>query len=160
MCGCEIKASLVSELPSKDVLAFLDVDSLKIDEEKNKLSFLNNYKYDESIRRHIEEIFANAESFNIFEGKISTLVNWSTSSIEKLDYYYNRINELWVEPESRNKLRRALLAFGINGYPMPTGTANLTLCSATEWRELFENHGNQIIDFINYGNLDDLINNF
>ena len=151
---------IVKKLPSKDVLALLEVDSFEVDEEKNKLSFLNNYKFDESMRLHIEKLFANAESFKIYEGRISTLVNWSDSSIDKLDYYYNRIKDLWIEPESRNKLRRALLAFGISGYPMPTGTANLTLCSDTEWRELFESQGNQVVDFINCNSLDDIINNF
>ncbi len=151
---------LVKQLPSKDVLSLLEIDSFEVDEEKNKLSFLNNYKYDESKRRHVEKLFASAENFRIYEGKISTLVNWSSFSIDKLDYYYSRIYELWVKPKSRNKLRRALLAYGIDGYPMFTGSANMTLCSGTEWRELFEKRGNQIADFINYGSLDVLITNF
>ena len=149
----------VKELPFKDAISFLDVTSFDVNEERTKLSFLKEYKDDEIRRDHIEELFANAESFKIFDGQISTLVNWSDSSIDKLDYYYGRIKELWVEPDSRNKLRRALLAFGVNGYPMPTGTANMTLCSDIEWRELFEKQGDQIISFINSGNLDEIIAN-
>ena len=149
----------IKSLPSKDILSFLDVASFDVDEEKNKLSFLQKYNDDYSKRHHIEELFASAESFNIFEGEISTMVNWSESSLDKLDYYYKKIKELWVAPESRNKLRRALLAFGINGYPMPTGTANMTLCSNTEWRILFEKQGDQIVSFINSGSLDEIIDN-
>ena len=149
----------VKAMPSKDILSFLEVSAFDVDEERKKLSFINDFKDDEPKRQHIEELFANAESFKIFDGQITTLVNWSDSSIVKLDYYYGRIKELWDEPESRNKLRRALLAFGLNGYPMPTGTANMTLCSDTEWRVLFEKQGDQIISFINNGNLDDIIRN-
>ena len=149
----------VKELPSKDVVSFLDVTSFDVNEERTKLSFIKDYKDDEPKRHHIEELFANAENFKIFDGQISTLVNWSDSSIDKLDYYYGRIKELWDEPDSRNKLRRALLAFGVNGYPMPTGTANMTLCSDTEWRVLFEKQGDQIISFIKSGDLDEIIAN-
>lgn len=149
----------VKALPSKDILSLLDVLIFDVKEERIKLSFLNDYKDDEAKRHHIEELFAKAESFNVYDGQISTLVNWSNSSIDKLEYYYGRIKELWVEPKSRNKLRRALLAFGINSYPMPTGTANWTLCSGTEWRVLFEKQGDQIISFINSDNLDEIIAN-
>ncbi len=52
---------------------------------------------------------------------------------------------MWIIGASRNKLRQALLAYGIDGYPMDTGTANLTLCSKTEWRTLFEQNGESIL---------------
>lgn len=55
---------------------------------------------------------------------------------------------MWINVTSRNKLRQALLAYGIDGYPMSTGTANLTLCSKTEWRKLFEHEGKSILSFI------------
>ena len=148
----------VKSLTSKDILQFLDVTSFDVEEERIKLSFIKNY-IDEPNRHHVEELFASAENFKIFDGRISTMVKWSESSIEKLDFYYRRIKELWVEPDSRNKLRRALLAFGINGYPMSTGTANMTLCSDTEWRTLFERQGEQIVTFINMDSLDEIIIN-
>lgn len=150
---------LVKSLPSKDILSFLDVSDFNIDEEINKLSFINGFKGDEQIRRHIEETFAQAENFNIYEGRISTLVSWSEKSLEKLDYYYGKIKELWIDPKSRNKLRRALLAFGVNDYPMPTASTNMTLCSRTEWRELFEKQGEQIKAFINSEGVDYVIEN-
>ena len=146
-------------LPSKDILSFLDVTSFDIEEEKNKLLFLRKYKDDEKKRIHIEELFAAAESYGIFEGRISTLVNWSQLSIEKLDYFFEKIKILWIKPENLNKLRRAMLAFEIDNYPMTTGTANLTLCSGTEWRDLFEKQSEQIVSFINNSNLDDIIEN-
>ncbi|MBE6325572.1 MAG: DUF262 domain-containing protein [Bacteroidales bacterium] len=148
---------LVNKLPSKDILSLLEVNSFDVDEEKTKLSFICKYKENESQRCHIEELFACAENFKIYAGKISTLVNWSELSIEKLDFFYNKIKELWEEPNCLNKLRRALLAYGVNDYPMQTGYANLTLCSDSEWRDLFEKQGKQIITFINNGRIDDII---
>lgn len=146
-------------LPNKDVLSLLDIPTFDIEEELNKLLFLRGYKDVEEKRIHIEELFAQAENFKIFDGRILTLVKWSESSMDKLDYYYNKLNELWELPSDRNKLRRALLAFGINNYPLPTGTANMTLCSGTEWRTLFEKQGEQIVAFINSGSIDDIIDN-
>lgn len=150
---------LVRLLPSKDILSFLDFSDFNIAEEINKLSFINGFKGDEQIRRHIEETLAQAESFDIYEGRVSTLVSWSEKSLEKLDYYYGKIKELWMDSKSRNKLRRALLAFGINDYPMSTASTNMTLCSKTEWRELFEKQGEQIKAFINSKGVDYAIEN-
>ena len=150
----------IEELPSSDILSLLNVSSFDVSEEITKLTFINAYKTDETKRHYIEELFAKAESFKIFDGQISTIVNWSNLSIDNLDYYYKRIRELWIESENRNKLRRALLAFGIKDYPMPTGTANLTLCSGTDWRKLFEMQGEQIVSFIHRESLDDIFDNY
>ena len=151
---------LIYELPSKDILLFLEIPSFDITEEKTKLELIKEYKDNEAIRNHIEQLFAKAENSAIFDGQIATFVNWSQLSIEKLDYFYNRINELWILPTNLNKLRRALLAFGLSGYPMATGSANRTLCSKTEWRTLFEKRGEQIISFMTQGDLDDIIANY
>lgn len=157
----------IKALPSKDVLSFLAVADFNIDEERKKLSFLHDYGYDDAKRHHIEELFAKAENFKIYDGQISTMVTWSSNSedksdpVDNLDYYYGRIKELWDKPdEDLNKLRRALLAFGVQGYPMPTHTTNWTLCSGTEWRTLFERQSNQIVSFIRRGSLDDIISNY
>lgn len=93
-------------------------------------------------------LFAEAEDFNIYDGQIQTLVTWSNGCYNRLSELFNTIKELWINVASRNKLRQALLAYGINGYPMSTGTANLTLCSKTEWRVLFEQEGESIQSFI------------
>ena len=42
---------IVKKLPSKDVLSLLEVDSFEVDEEKNKLSFLNNFKYQSNTKQ-------------------------------------------------------------------------------------------------------------
>ena len=149
----------VEHLPSKDVLSFLETTSFDVGEEKIKLSFIRDNNDDNSKRLHIEELFACAESFKIYDGQIATLITWSNSSLELLDYYFGKIKDLWVNPENLNKLRRALLAFGISDYPMSTDTANWTLCADTEWRKLFEHQGKQIVSFINSGSLDEIINN-
>lgn len=148
---------LVKALPSKDILSFLEIPMFEVEEEKAKLTFLSAYKTDESIRYHIEEIFAKAENFKIFDGQIATLVKWSELSLEKIEFFYSKIQELWITPDNLNKLRRALLAWGVEGYPMSTGTANKTLCSNTEWRVLFEKNEEQIKSFIRNGQLDEII---
>ena len=147
----------VKSLKTNDIISLLDISEFDVEEEKTKLKFIQ--QSEEVQREDIEELFAKAENLSIYEGQISTLVKWSNSSAEELKRLYGRIEELWNQPNT-NKLRRALLAFGISGYPMPTSAANMTLCSGTEWRELFENQGNQIVDFINCDSLDDIINNF
>ena len=149
----------VKALPTKDILSFLDLSTFEVEEEKTKLTFLSEFKNNESVRRHIEEIFAKAENFRIFDGQITTMVKWSELSLDKLEFFYSRIQELWIAPDSLNKLRRALLAWGVKGYPMSTGTANKTLCSNTEWRVLFEKRDEQIKSFICNGQLDDIIAN-
>ncbi len=149
----------VKALPTKDILSFLDLSTFEVEEEKTKLTFLSEFKNNESVRRHIEEIFAKAENFRIFDGQIATMVKWSELSLDKLEFFYSRIQELWIAPDSLNKLRRALLAWGVKGYPMSNGTANKTLCSNTEWRVLFEKRDEQIKSFICNGQLDDIIAN-
>ena len=134
--------------------------SFNIDEERVKLSYLQKNTNNDVMRQQIEELFAQAESFPIYDGQIYTMVKWSDDSIEKLDYLFNKIKKLWIEPTSCNKLRRALLAYGIKDYPMSTGTANLTLCSGTEWRALFEKQGEQIVSFLNSDSIDDIIRNY
>lgn len=151
--------TLIQNLPSKDIISFIESKEFKVDEEITKLLFLKEFQEKEDERIHIEELFANAENFDIFEGRISTLVNWSQKSIEKLDFIFHRIKELWMKPNNLNTLRRALLAFNIDNYPMVTGTANMTLCSGTEWRTLFERQGEQIIEFINCGSIEEIIEN-
>lgn len=151
---------IIKELKSKDIISLLDIPSFKSDEEKNKLLYISKIAMTDEERFKVEELFAEAENFNIYEGQISTLVTWSNLSITRLDYLFNKIKQIWITGNSRNKLRQALLAFGVEGYPMPTGTANHTLCAKTEWRTLFEKQGERMIEFIDEGDLDSIIKKY
>lgn len=139
---------LIKSLSGEDVLGLLKLSSFDVKEETSKLSFIETTAVDERQRKQVEAIFAEAEDFNIYDGQILTLVQWSDGNFNSLLELFNAIKELWINGSSRNKLRQALLAYGIDGYPMPTGTANLTLCSKTEWRTLFEIEGESIQSFI------------
>ena len=139
---------LIKSLPGEDILGLLELPKFDVEEEKSKLTFIKTTAVDEEQRRLIEVIFAEAEDFNIYEGQIQTLITWSNGCYNRLSELFNTIKELWINGASRNKLRQALLAYGIHGYPMSTGTANLTLCSKTEWRTLFEQEGERIQSFI------------
>lgn len=154
---------IIKQLASEDILSLLDIKQFIDVEEKTKLSFINQIIKNDEERLKVEKLFAEAESFNIYEGQIKTLVDWSEFSISRLCSLFYKIKELWVEG-NRNELRQALLAFGVEGYPMPTGTANHTLCAKTEWRTLFEKQGTRIIEFINEfineGKLDNIIQKY
>lgn len=139
---------LIKSLPGEDILGLLELPKFDVEEEISKLSFIKTTAVDEEQRRLIEVLFAEAEDFSIYDGQIQTLVTWSNGCYNRLSELFNAIKELWINVTSRNKLRQALLAYGIDGYPMSTGTANLTLCSKTEWRKLFEHEGKSILSFI------------
>lgn len=141
---CEIIKSLSGE----DILGLLTLPAFDVPEENTKLSFIKTVAADEEQRELIETLFAEAEAFNIYDGQIKTLVEWSANNYNLLSELFNTIKELWINSPNRNKLRQALLAYGMDGYPMSTGTANLTLCSKTEWRTLFEKKGESIKSFI------------
>lgn len=139
---------LIKSLPGEDFLGLLELPKFDVEEEISKLTFIKTTAVDEEQRRLIEVLFAEAEDFSIYDGQIQTLVTWSNGCYNRLSELFNAIKELWINVTSRNKLRQALLAYGIDGYPMSTGTANLTLCSKTEWRKLFEHEGKSILSFI------------
>ncbi|MDE5784254.1 MAG: DUF262 domain-containing protein [Prevotella sp.] len=140
---------MVKKMGNKDVLSFHKLDSFDVEEEKSKLAFLAAYADMPEKRVEIEELFAKAEDFSIYDGQISTLVKWSDSSIERFKYLFYKIKKFWEEsPKKTDKTRQALLAYGIKGYPMPTGTPNMTLCINTEWRNLFEKQGKQVLSFL------------
>lgn len=154
---------LIKLLSGEDILGLLELPAFDVAEEKSKLYFIKTVALDERHRESIEVLFAEAEAFNIYDGQIRTLVAWSDGYYNRLSELFNTIKVLWINGSSRNKLRQALLAYGIDGYPMPTGTANLTLCSKTEWRVLFEQKGECIQafiqSFIEEGSLDSIIEN-
>lgn len=139
---------LIKSLPGEDILGLLELPKFDVEEEISKLTFIKTTAVDEEQRRLIEVLFAEAEDFSIYDGQIQTLVTWSNGCYNRLSELFNAIKELWIIGASRNKLRQALLAYGIDEYPMDTGTANLTLCSKTEWRTLFEQNGESILSFI------------
>lgn len=151
---------IIEQIDSMDILSLLDIQSFDITEERTKLFFIKNYSEDADERIRIEELFAKAEKMSIYEGQIATLVNWSKGSKEELNRIYCKIDSFWGQEHMQNTVRRALLAYGINGYPMSTGTANHTLCRGTEWRTLFEKKGDQILGFINEGDPDSIIEKY
>ena len=139
---------MVKEMASEDVLCLLEVKSFGVKEELTKLSFIRLFKDDGMKREQIEKLFARAENMSIYEGQIATLVNWSHGSWDELNALFEKILLYWGDQSHHDIMRRAFLAYGINSYPLATGTANDTLCSGTEWRTLFEKSGEQIRDFL------------
>lgn len=153
---------LVKNMPNCDILCLLDLEQFKVEEEYSKLEYIRSVISTNEQRMFIEELFAKVEDYNIFEGRISsTIVKWSNYNIDLLIEIANKVYRLWIEPDNQNKVRRALLTRGFHGYPLSTGNTNLTLCSGTEWRILFEKLDEDMKLFIlSDESLDDIVNNY
>lgn len=150
----------IAEMDDKDILSLLS-SSFNVSEEREKLLYVKENCADLITREKLEESFASAESYPIFNGQISTtLVKWSNNSITEWYNYYEKVTELWIKPDNLNRLRRALLAYGLPGYPMNTASVNKTLCSGEEWRTLMENQGEAISKFIKNEDLDKILQDY
>ncbi len=150
---CQMMQSLLGE----DILGLLDLSTFNVAEERAKLEFIKCCAQETGKREQAEQLLAKAEGMPIYEGQVATLVQWSNGSAERLWHLYGRIKALWMDLPNPNLLRQALLAYGLKGYPAHTGTANLTLCSGTEWRTLFEREGEAVQEFLEAGEPDAVI---
>lgn len=112
------------------------------------------------LRMEIEELFAKAESFPIYKGRIATLVSWSEDSLDRLRYLYGKIKEWWIDCDNQNRVRQALLASKTPGYPAARTNSNRTLCTDEEWSQLFERQGEHIVKLLDEGNLDTIIEKY
>ncbi len=109
--------ALVNDMTDKDVLCLKDASKLN-DQEKAKLSFVSsNIKS----RELAETSIVNCEMINIFNRRIRIVIDWCDNSIEKLNFYSERIKALWWGNCDSNidPLRRALLTCQWKQYPIP-----------------------------------------
>ena len=107
----------------------------------------------------IEELFAKAESFPIYKGRIATLVSWSEDSLDRLRYLYGKIKEWWIDCDNQNEYVRLFLQ--VNAWlPAARTNSNRTLCTDEEWSQLFERQGEHIVKLLDEGNLDTIIEKY
>lgn len=162
---------LVEELMSDDILSILKIDAFDVDEEIGKLRFLQFFSDDSDARMEVEQLFSQAESWSVYNGRIATLINWSTVlndeqkfdakvSIDEFKLLFQRVKCLFYEKSNLNPLRRALLAYGVKHYPMSIGQTNRTLCAGEEWRKLFEYGDPKLQSFVREADVDTLISEF
>lgn len=167
-----------------DLLNFLSVYSLSTDSiydfilnhrelsdtifdahEIDKITIYKAFEGNPSVQQEIEKTFAQAESRKVWSGNISPLLQWSMtddkfasfsidtfkSYLEKFDYYFA---DYKLKKNEMDKVRRALLAFGLHDYPrIFRGNTNTSFAYEPEdWHVLF-------LDKENYGKMKDFFDN-
>lgn len=143
---------VVSEMGTKDVLCLKDNDTLgdisNQDEERPKLRMISSN--DEINRTRIELVLSDAESQELFNGRISVLLKWANNNIDFVESYLDRIKLLWVESTEtdRDILRSALLARGISNYPLPQGSHQSLGYSWKQWFEIISKNEDSIKAFL------------
>jgi len=142
---------IVEKMESKDVLSLLNVPEFKIDEERSKLSFIQEIKENLESRRQLEEFFAKAETGKIFNGEIKTLVEWSNFGIERFKQYAEIFNEVFVEPcdSHIDNVRRVLITYDLTNYPRCfTGYKNYSFGWKYEhWKKIITSNSEKIKHF-------------
>ena len=151
---------LIRETECRDVLSLLGNQDFNVEEERQKMIFIQRNSPTPELRMEIEELFAKAESFPIYKGRIATLVSWSEDSLDRLRYLYGKIKEWWIDCDNQNRVRQALLASKTPGYPAARTNSNRTLCTDEEWSQLFERQGEHIVKLLDEGNLDTIIEKY
>lgn len=140
--------TIVDDMTDKDVICLKDSSKLN-EQEKTKLAFI--WKNLEN-RELAEKSFVNAEKTALFDRRIKTVIDWCDNSIEKLDFYTERIKALWWG-DRRNDidpLRRALLTCRWNLYPIPVESkSHKTLgWDMSQWFTFFTKNDLLVKDFL------------
>lgn len=143
---------VVSEMGTKDIICLKDNDTLgdisNQDEERPKLRMISSK--DEIDRTRIEMILSDAESLELFNGRIRVLLKWANNDIDSLKSYLDRIKLLWVESTEteRDILRSALLTRGLSNYPLSQGSHQSLGYSWKQWFEIITQNDDLIKTFI------------
>lgn len=126
--------AIIDEMTDYDVLCLKDFSKLN-EQESTKLSFINANLEN---RELAERTLVNAEDIVLFDRRIKTIIDWCNNDIERLDYYTNRIKELWHGHlhSDIDSLRRALLTCKWNLYPIPVENKNHKTLG-WEWSEWY-----------------------
>lgn len=139
---------LVDSMSDKDILCLIDAKNLN-DQEKAKLLMISSNIID---RDDVELLIAEAETSNIFRGRIKCLIEWSDMSAERFKFYLDKINQLWNGNCDNNidSLRRALLSLHWNEYPIAVpGKSHFTLgWEWGDWYRFFTHNSEKIKRFL------------
>jgi len=132
---------LVTEMAGKDILSFLGCEGVSKhilpDEERQKLEILSD-NLDE--RETIEKEFWKTQRFRLFLGEIKLLIDWSHGASFDFALFrsYAELIGDYIETDgkARNLVRRALLSYELNGYPVRNGK-NLSFCGEDwQWKRI------------------------
>lgn len=126
--------AIVDEMKEKDVLCLRESSKLN-EHEIAKLAFIHNNKND---RIQAEQVLVKAEKIKLFSRRIKTIIDWCDNSIERLIFYTDKIDNLWIGNCDSNidTLRRALLTCNWILYPIPVDN-KIHKTLGWEWSEWY-----------------------
>ena len=145
---------LVTEMAGKDILSFLDCEyaskHILPDEERRKLEILAGAS---GKREILEKKFWQVQGFRLFLGEITPILDWSMRNgsfdPELFGSYVAKVVDcIESDREARDLVRRALLSFELDGYPVRNGK-NLSFCGEDwQWKRITSKNSCRIKAFL------------
>lgn len=143
--------SSVKRMQNLDVICLKNAEILSA-EEKLKLSVIQNVLKDkgEQARINTEVLFADAERSEILKGRIRVLLDWASNDTDSFCFYWEKFKSTWHGETDYDIVRRTLLAFGMEEYPITRkGYGNLlSLCGNNDdWYSFIMRNKNSLRSF-------------
>lgn len=156
--------SLVKEMESDDILSLRVKLRDRHEEEFAKLNMIAAESENDTSRKSIELLIAEAESSKILNGRVIELIKWSESDPNKFAYYWTRFKSIWHADNDMDLVRRALLTHSFEEYPISRkGYGNLlSFCNNNEdWYDFLLKNKKSLKSFLdNTQTLDERISSF
>lgn len=147
----------VERMSSKDFLCLRELDIR--DEEMSKLEMIASIP-DSYERLKLEHEFAEAESNEIFNGRIKVLVSMAQDGPYDFNFYWKSFQSKWND---KDLVRRALLAYKLPKYPVSNGNMYSLCDSSSKWFDMIVSSANysRLKQFLEHtGNLAEIIDAF
>lgn len=147
----------VERMSSMDFLSLRELDIRE--EEMSKLEMIASITNTEE-RLKLEHEFSEAESNDIFNGRIKVLVTMAKEGPYDFFFYWKSFQEKW---EDKDLVRRALLAYNLPNYPIKNGNMYSLCDSSTQWYDMLVSSTNYscLKQFLEHaGSLTEIIDGF
>lgn len=135
---------LIENMSKPDYLCLRD--KFKDEEVIAKMDMASNLT-DETRRKDLEQLFAEAEALDIFSGKIGVLVSWC-DNLEAFRHYWSIFHALFDNEKdgyTDDIVRRAIIASSWEHYPINVCYFGYT---ADEWHDIIEKNKAQFRQFL------------
>lgn len=134
---------------SPDVLSLIEVwassQAPYAIEESSKLRFISLFKDDEYIRQYVENIIYSLENLPLFNGRISSVLEWANGDLQALEQIFEKIKLIFSNETNIDHFRRAMLARGI----IPKHNVNVLWYDCEDLRRLIESNISLALHCIN-----------
>ena len=156
---------MINDMQTPDCLSLLQILADRLDnvEEPVKLKFISGYKDSPNERKEIEIMLSEAENHSIFNGQVAVLVEWSLLDKNLFCHYYNLFKERWLIDDSYRMdiLRRALLTYEMDDYPIKLTSSLVNLGNKDTWLKIFQMNSKEILKFLDdRRSLQEMIDNY